>query len=252
MSKINQILRDWPTRTVITTEWLNEKGVSRQLADSYKKSGWLESFGMGAYKRPDEEIRWVGALYTLQKVSGYTVHVGGKTALEKHGLSHYIIKSDRAMVILWKKPSERLPEWFKKQVWNDYLKIRSANLFIESGAQSEIVINGIEVNVSSPEQAFMEYLYDVPKHESWDEMNYISEGLVSLRPNVLQSLLKSCNSIKVKRLFLYLAEKHNHPWFKRLDVSKIELGSGKRQIVKGGKLDKKYQITVQDLEREER
>jgi len=252
MNKINQILQDWPSGTVITTGWLNKKGVSRQLADSYKKSGWLESFGVGAYKRPQEDVKWVGALYTLQKLDGYTIHVGGKTALEQHGLGHYIRKSHNTKIVLWKKPSERLPAWFKNQVWNANLEIRSVNLFDQTGVHSEKTIDGIEVNVSSPEQAFMEYLYDVPKHESWDEMNYLSEGVVSLRPAVVQSLLESCNSIKVKRLFLYLAEKYHHTWFNKVDVSKIELGSGKRQIIKGGKLDKKYQITVQELEREDR
>lgn len=252
MNKINQILQDWPSGTVITTEWLEQKGVSRQLADSYKKSGWLKGFGVGAYKRPNETVKWVGALYTLQRLSGYTIHVGGKTALEQHGLGHYIRKSNNTVIILWKKPSERLPAWFRKHNWEGHLEIRSANLFVQKGMQSNKVIDGIEVQVSSPEQAFMEYLYDVPKHESWDEMNYLSEGLVSLRPSVVQSLLEDCTSIKVKRLFLYLAEKHDHGWFKRIDISKIELGSGKRQIMKGGKLDKKYQITVHDLEREDR
>jgi len=252
VNKINKILQDWPSGTVITTEWLNKKAVSRQLADSYKKSGWLEGFGVGAYKRPKDDVKWVGALYTLQKLDGYKIHVGGKSALEQHGLGHYIRKSNNSVIILWKKPSQRLPKWFINQVWDDHIEIRSANLFDQVETHSEKAIDGIEVKVSSPEQAFMEYLYDVPKHESWDEMNYLSEGLVSLRPAVIQSLLENCNSIKVKRLFMYLAERHNHTWFKRIDASKIELGSGKRQIMKGGKLDKKYQITVQELEREDR
>ncbi|MBT6120737.1 hypothetical protein HOH45_04630 [bacterium] len=33
------------------------------------------------------------------------------------------------------------------------------------------------------------------------------------------------------------------PWFSKLDLEKISLGSGKRQVVEGGRLDKKYQIT---------
>jgi hypothetical protein len=49
-----------------------------------------------------------------------------------------------------------------------------------------------------------------------------------------------------------MAEHHNHAWFKRLDQSSIDLGSGKREIVKGGILDKKYKIVVPNLSREER
>ncbi|MEK6654555.1 MAG: type IV toxin-antitoxin system AbiEi family antitoxin domain-containing protein, partial [Thermodesulfobacteriota bacterium] len=50
--------------------------------------------------------------------------------------------------------------------------------------------------------------------------------------------------IKAKRLFLFLAEKCGHAWVNKLDISKVRLGSGKRLIVRGGRLDKKYQITV--------
>jgi hypothetical protein len=70
------------------------------------------------------------------------------------------------------------------------------------------------------------------------------EGLISLRPRLLQSLLVACNSIKVRRLFLYLAEQHQHSWFQRLDVDALDLGTGNRSIITGGHLDSKYLITV--------
>ena len=53
-----------------------------------------------------------------------------------------------------------------------------------------------------------------------------------------------CSSVRVKRLFLHLAEKHHHAWFKSLDLSQVSLGSGKRVLVAGGRLDPKYLITV--------
>ncbi|WP_405035608.1 type IV toxin-antitoxin system AbiEi family antitoxin domain-containing protein [Pseudidiomarina sp. CB1] len=49
---------------------------------------------------------------------------------------------------------------------------------------------------------------------------------------------------KVKRLFLYLAEKANHDWVQYLDLSSVNLGSGKRAIVANGVYIPKYQITV--------
>ena len=70
------------------------------------------------------------------------------------------------------------------------------------------------------------------------------EGLNNLRPNQVQKLLEDCSSIKVKRLFLYLAEKANHNWVKHLNTERIDLGSGKRSIVKNGVYDSKYKITV--------
>jgi hypothetical protein len=245
-------LKEWPPKTVATTRWLEEKGVSRQLVDSYKNSGWLERFERGAYKRPHEEITWTGALYTLQKLNDLPVHIGGKTALEQKGFGHYIRKGAHQKVILWKEPDVRLPAWFQTHEWDVTLHLRSVRLFEnDTGVFSEKEIEGITLRLSSPEQAIMEYLYDIPKLESYDEANYIMEGLSSLRPSVVQSLLEGCQSIKVKRLFLYLAEMYNHSWFKRLDPSSIDFGSGKREIIKGGKLDKKYQIVVPELNRED-
>jgi hypothetical protein len=51
----------------------------------------------------------------------------------------------------------------------------------------------------------------------------------------------------VKRLFLYMSERADHAWLERIDRSRIDLGSGIREIEKGGKLDKKYGIVVGDL-----
>jgi Transcriptional regulator, AbiEi antitoxin, Type IV TA system len=39
------------------------------------------------------------------------------------------------------------------------------------------------------------------------------------------------------------ADRHQHAWLKRLDKDAIDLGEGKRMLVKGGKLNKPYQIT---------
>jgi hypothetical protein len=70
------------------------------------------------------------------------------------------------------------------------------------------------------------------------------ESLTTLRPGLVQSLLEQCRSVKVKRLFMFLAEHHNHAWVERLDLSKVDFGKGKRMIVKGGRFDAKYRITV--------
>jgi hypothetical protein len=70
------------------------------------------------------------------------------------------------------------------------------------------------------------------------------EGLNTLRPQQVQQLLEECKSLKVKRLFLYLAQKSGHAWFKHLNLKTIELGSGKRSIVENGVYDSTYKITI--------
>lgn len=61
---------------------------------------------------------------------------------------------------------------------------------------------------------------------------------------VVQRLLEQCTSIKVKRLFLWSAERIGHAWSDQLEPKRVDLGSGKRQLYKGGVFDRKYQITV--------
>jgi hypothetical protein len=48
----------------------------------------------------------------------------------------------------------------------------------------------------------------------------------------------------VTRLFFFFADRHQHAWLKWLDKSMVDLGKGNRLLVKGGKLDRTYLITV--------
>ncbi len=76
------------------------------------------------------------------------------------------------------------------------------------------------------------------------DLFYIMEQLTSLRPDVVQSLLETSTNYKVKRMFLYMAEKANHYWVEMLDKSRIGLGTSKMQLVKGGVYISQYKITI--------
>ena len=100
------------------------------------------------------------------------------------------------------------------------------------------------IKVSAPERAMMEVLYLVPQEESYEEAKLLMEGLSTLRPELVQALLKNCRSVKVKRLFMHLAEACNLPWVKKVDTKKVNFGKGKRVVVAGGHFDSKYNISV--------
>lgn len=111
--------------------------------------------------------------------------------------------------------------------------------------QTEMVrIDGADVRVSSPELAFMECLLLAPTQYDYMDLYYIMEQLTSLRVDVVQNLLESVKNIRVKRLFLYMAEKAGHYWFDMLNFEKINLGTFKLQIVPNGVYIKKYRITI--------
>ena len=73
---------------------------------------------------------------------------------------------------------------------------------------------------------------------------YIMESLTTLRPKLMQMLLESCTSQKVKHLFVYMAEKAGHPWFKALKLDAISLGTSRYMVVPFGKYISKYNMTI--------
>ncbi len=229
--------------TVHLAAWLEKNGISRDLQQYYLKSGWLESYGNGAFKRPHENVQWTGALNSLQRQTEVHVHVGGLTSLSLQGLSHYV-RMEKEQLYLFSPQYVKLPKWFLTQEWSNQIVHVKTKFLDANSALFEYSLDGLKLQISSPERAILECLYLAPDRFDMVECYQIFEGLANLRPNTLQELLENCNSIKVKRLFLFMASKANHQWLDFVDQSRIELGTGDRVIVKGGVYISKYKISV--------
>ncbi len=192
-----------------------------------------------------DEVAWTGALYGLQSQLALSVHPGGKTALELKGFSHYLAETTKR-VFLYGLRGEKLPAWFRQYDWGVEILYSPTNLFPADCQEglSEYREKEFSLRISSPERAALEMMYHLPNEVSFEEAYLIAENLITLRPVVVQALLECCNSVKAKRLFMYMAERHQHPWVQKLDLSKVDFGKGKRVIVKSGVLYGKYNITV--------
>ncbi|MBI2336528.1 MAG: type IV toxin-antitoxin system AbiEi family antitoxin [Deltaproteobacteria bacterium] len=243
-SKINQLLKEWPSGVVVVSRWLKEQGISQQLADKYEKTSWLSRIGPGAFIRAGEKVAWDGGLYALQAQLQLPVHVAAKSALELLGFAHFI-PLGKSPIRLFGNPGTKLPRWFNSYAWENKIQYFTPGLFfnMELGLTQKDMGN-FSVQLSSPERAILEVLYLVPKQQSFEEAHLLMEGLVTLRPKLVQQLLENCKSIKVKRLFMLIAEKLNHTWLKKLSLEKVDFGKGKRSLIKEGVFNKKYQITV--------
>lgn len=251
-SKINKLIREWPKGTVSTVSYLQTHGFSRKLLNKYKNSGWLSSLYHGAYTLFNDRVEWTGALYSLQEQLNLDVHVGGKTALEMKGYAHYL-KNRIVTIFLYGRPGTKLPTWFREHDWGAEVVSVMTNLFPDGYSEglSDYRENEFSLKISAPERAALEMLYHVPGKVSFDEATLIMENLAGLRPPLVQNLLLNCHSVKVKRLFMHLAEKLAYPWAEKLDTSMIDFGRGNRCIVVHGTLDKKYKITIPRSNEEE-
>ena len=241
--KLMNLLSNHVPGTVLLASWLEKNGISRDLQQYYLKSGWLESYGIGAFKRPNEKVRWTGALNSLQRQTDLPVHVGGLTSISLQGLSHYV-RMEKESLYLFTPQYVKLPKWFLVQEWSNQIIHVKTKFLPANSALFDYSQDAMKLQISSPERAILECLYQTPNRFDIMECYQIFEGFVNLRPNTLQELLENCSSIKVKRLFLFMASKANHQWLDFVDQSRIELGTGDRVIVKGGVYISKYKISV--------
>jgi len=240
---INRILKEWIPGTVVYTSWLEKRGVSRQLLQKYKKSGWLESMGRGVVKRKGDEVGYQGAVFALQKYAKLSVHPAARTALALLGKSQYLEMSKKR-VTLFGGLDEKLPSWFLENNWGVEIDYHQTSVFPKDGFSIHHMLGSYAIAASNAIRAMVECLYLATEDEEFVECYEIMENLYDLRPDHVRKMLMECNSVKVKRLFLYMAEKAGHDWFTYLDMIGIDLGNGKRSITKGGVLDTKYSIVI--------
>jgi len=266
--KLNQLERLLPEGLLVDAAWLEKQGYSRALRHQYVSAGWLVQPVRGVYHRLRAVTRWEQIVISLQALLRYPVSTGGRSALELQGYAHYLPASpDIRTIHLY--TDKKLPGWLSKFRCDAQFIIHNRSRLF-----STIELTGDELTldyshkdngitslpggltimpwgqwkwplvISSPERAILELMDELPRNESFHQIDMVMEGLVNLRPRRLQALLEDARSIKVKRLFFFFADRHQHKWLSHLDREKISLGSGKRVIFKGGKLDLTYRITI--------
>lgn len=247
--KINSLLKAHPPGVVLVSSWLGKQGYSLGLLNKYKKSQWFESFGQGALIRHGDQVDYLGGIYALQAQLGLSVHPAAKTALSLQGRTQYLELAKQSVQLLGAK-NERLPLWFKNKDWEVDVVHKTTSFLPPKLGLVDIEHKTFSVQVSAPARAIMECLYVASSAPLLLEAYELMEGLNNLRPAKVQALLEACSSLKVKRLFLYMAEKAEHEWFSYLALENIDLGAGKRSIVSDGVYIPKYQIAVpKELER---
>lgn len=198
-------------------------GISADLAVHYVRAGWLERLARGVFCRPGDPPALHPSLVLLQrKFEG--LHVGGKSALDWHGVRHYV--SARPVLQLYGWKAGRLPQWFTDRFPAEYHRKR---LFDEE-PENLLHVRPFENRkgaplVSSPERALLEVLSEVGVRQPLQEARELAESAYSLRANVLRDLLKRCTSVKTVRLCLHLGRELSHPWAGKLDPAELPKGS---------------------------
>lgn len=272
--KLNQLLSQLPEGLLVDATWLREQGYSTALRSHYVSAGWLEQPAPRVYRRPRGTIRWEQVVISLQTLLKQPYLVGGRTSLELQGFSHYLASEVREVHLYGPKP---LPSWVRalplpvrfrqhnsqRLFRNDPITFGLTSLAWDVQTNAGVSNDPIHASakplpwghfewpltVSTPERAILEMIDELPKHESFHQVDKFMESLSTLSPRRLTKLLRDCKSVKVKRLFFFFAFRQGHRWRLKLDPKDFDLGTGKRMLVPGGKLDPRFEITVpEDLD----
>ena len=229
----------------MTSEWLESKGVSPQLLQRYRDTGWLQALGRGCWIRANTVPTLAGAIYALQR-NPLNVYPAARTALELQGRGHYVPTVQAPALHLAMPARQRLPAWFRKVDLGQSVKTLNVDSLFEPIYTSlqEIKREGVSIKVSSSERAMLEYCQLLPKQADFEEAWQLMEGLPGLRSALVQSTLQHCKSVKAKRLFLALAQAVGHAWFKDLNLDAIELGTSNRILPFEGVPHPQFHITV--------
>lgn len=255
--KLKWLLESVPPGFLVDSKWLAHNEIAKSSVHDYRRAGWLEHVARGLYRRPytatglNDQQGWTIPVLSAQWIMRYDFHVGAVTALALQGHQHYLPLGGKARVYLY----GNVPAWLPRLPLDATVHVRRRQLFgaSQSGVENldfdPLTHEGGSpwrwpLKTSSPERAILEAINELPDQESFEAIDKLFEGLTSLRPRRLTALLSECRSIKVKRLFFLFADRHRHDWLRHIDKGGINLGSGPRMLVEGGKLNATYQIVV--------
>lgn len=262
---LNRLERELPEGVLVDAAWLKSHDYSRQLLNHYVRARWLEQPTRGVYRRPRSLLTWQQVVISIQAFLGYPLIAGGRTALELQGYAHYLSHETKQVHLYGPK---RPPGWLSKLrlgvrfAYHNDRKLFRSNLVVsqlqtlsEARKNSKQSVDGSLTELpwgqwewplilSTPERALLELLDDLPNRETFHQVDMLVQGMTNLSPRRLQKLLADCKNVKVKRLFFFFADRHQHAWLKRLKKEDFDFGKGKRMLVKGGKFDRAHQITV--------
>ncbi len=228
MSRLNDLYGKVRPGSPVTSEDLAAMGVSADLAVHYVRAGWLTRLARGVFARPDTPLELHPSLRLLERrVKG--LHVGGKSALDWHGVRHNVAQQPDLQLYGW--ASSPLPAWFAERFPSSYHRLR---LFDEK-PDAVLRVSRFQRKadgplVSDPERAVLELLSDVGVRQPLQEARDLLEGTPSLRAAVLQELLARCKQVKAVRLCLTLGRELGLPWAAKLDPKRLPTGSDQRWV----------------------
>ena len=253
-SLLGPLLDQVPPGFLVDARWLAANGMGASAVSNYLERGWLERLTRGVYRRPlpggaprQGVVPWKTALLSLQWVMKCNVHMGGLSTLD---LLEDSCRQQPAIHIYGEAPTwlDRVPTDMpftvhrRRHFKGDETGILETTR--DRGWSRLMAIWLWRMKVSSRERALLEVLVNLCSEADFDNVDAIFRRVSLLRPHLMMEVLAACQSMTVRRLFFVFADRHPHDYLKLMDRDAINLGSGSRVPVEGGKAHPEYNIYV--------
>lgn len=244
--KLKRLFTTIPAGEPFSSRRLATLGISADLAVSYVRSGWLLRLARGVFCRAGDEPDLGRSLVFLRE-SLAGLHVGGRTALQWHGLlpagpTEPTKSAGLAGLAESAEPSQptaqeltlygwgngELPPWFTTRFPATYQRKR----LIREEPAWPVQVGPVPgrmalATVSSPERALLELLSEVGVGVALDEARRAAALAGALQGEALQALLQRCTSVKTVRLCVTAGQEFAHPWYATLVLASLPRGSSR-------------------------
>lgn len=238
--KLNKLLSFCLPHGVCFSEWLSANGWSNQLVQCYCDNGWFERLCRGVIFRKGDTPQAYAAIASYKKQIRDGLHIAANSALELHGYMHFVPMGKPRLIVALH--NTYTPQWLRLDAFDRHI----VPVYMKDFCNPPETIHEyeLELPVSSAEQAFAECLQLAPTYNSYMDLYLLMELLTVLRPREVEQVLRRVDNQRVKRMYLYMAEKAGHAWFEDIDISNVGLTDSPLRIEAGGTFINKYKITI--------
>ena len=248
-----RLLEEIPVGQIVTRRFLRTRDYSGHMINNLLRSGTIVALARGVYAQ-GAPLTVPGIVHSLQRM-GNDLVVGGETAMRLHGVLGAAPGAPLEKVTL--SGYDRLPAWFgqvdtpcrfERQSIGRLLDLDrpgpGESLDTDAHFVQRFELFGMGFWMTRVERALFEVLSEVPEQVSFQKAwQLVDRAAGRCSPRILRRILDRSVNVKANRLILWLAEMRGLDWFQGLELGRY-IGSGKRQLVRGGRYVRKYRMTV--------
>lgn len=214
-TEVVQFLMDFAPRSQpLGLRYFAALGIDAHQVNELVRQGWLRRLSEDAYLLRGDQPGVDGTIAYLRAFIP-NLHVGGRTALEWHRMTHQLRFRDR--IDLWGRGYRNIPSSAVDRLACSYYSHPLFDTDMDEGFGSKpLAWRHPQVLVSVPERAILEYVSVSLERVLIEDVRDLMGSLRNIRLDILQELVDCCTRRDVVWGLKFLAEDEGLDWAQQL------------------------------------